>query len=334
MSGQPSWHAVLLEAPQADEVRALFREVFGTEMSPELWHWKYGDGRGRATGARGDDGALLAHYGGTARALWSQGRAHTGVQLGDVMVRAEVRGILTRRGPFATSAQAFIERFIGDGAPYAVGFGFPNDRAVRLGEALGLYEALGEVHELCWSGPGPGLGSGWQQVRTEPLDWEDAATAPALDALWAAMRDATGCAVLPCRDAAWWQHRFAAHPQRPYRAWWVRHRWTRRRLGAVMLRPGGEPGAAWEWMDLLAAPAHLDRMLHAARALAAGHGAPALMGWFSAPLAQRLRGLAGSADAAVRPACRYSVTRRRSSALGPQAWADAWWLTGGDTDFR
>ena len=283
----PAWRAVMLGERERAEVQGLFAQVFGGTMSDALWHWKYGDGHGAATGVRDADGALLAHYGGTARTLSVGGTRVGAVQLGDVMVRADVRGILSRRGPFAMAARCFLEAHVGDGARWAQGFGFPNERAARLGERLGLYQRLGEVIELAWSGAGaPPVP--WRATRTEALDPRDPRTPARLDALWRRLqRDVPGL-VLPVRDAAWWRHRFFAHPQPGrYRAWWVRSRWSRRLLGAVVLRPGAAAGDDWEWMDAVGGWRDAGRVLAAARRLAAQHGAPRLLGWFSAPLAAR-----------------------------------------------
>ena len=49
-------------------VRTAAASIFGHEMSPEHWQWKYGDGRGEAIGVW-EDGALIAHYGGVARRI-------------------------------------------------------------------------------------------------------------------------------------------------------------------------------------------------------------------------------------------------------------------------
>ena len=122
------WHAVDLGIEEMPEIRALFAQVFGHSMSDALWRWKYDAGRGIATGTRDEQGRLLAHYGGTARALQVNGVAVSAVQLGDVMVAAQARGILSRRGPFATAATAFLQHHIGSPSAYALGFGFPNQR--------------------------------------------------------------------------------------------------------------------------------------------------------------------------------------------------------------
>jgi len=331
----PRWHAVELGAAQRHEVSALFAQVFGLPMSDALWRWKYDAGRGVATGTRDEQGHLLAHYGGTARVLMVNGVAVNAVQLGDVMVAEQARGVLSRRGPFATAATAFLERHVGVVDGFALGFGFPNQRHTRLGEKLGLYRALGNVQELSWAcedTPATSFfGKAWD---TSGLDWSDSRTDERLDRLWHALRDEAGSFVLPQRDAQWWRHRFANHPDGPYRCWWVRGRVSRRVWGAVALRPGRQAGADWEILDLLGSMKHLNSLLLAARSLAARGLAGRLTGWFSEALASHVRSLDAGSGALVQMACPYCVTQRRASDLPGAVMAQPWWLTGGDTDFR
>lgn len=327
-----SWYAVNLGPAESPEVRALFAQVFGSSMSDALWQWKYADGRGQATGTRDHEGKLIAHYGGTARTLLWDGRERAAVQLGDVMVMEQARGVLSRNGAFATAAQSFLQQHIGAQTRFAIGFGFPNERAARLGKALGLYETLGEVLALAWPSPPAGHNGGKLRLwATAPLDWADPHTQGRLDTLWQALRSDAQGFVLPRRDANWWRHRFASHPDGPYQAWWVRHRFTRRILGAVVLRPGP---ATWEIVDWLAPLRHTATVLVAARAVAASAGATALTGWFSAPLAARLGAMPALADASSQLACTNCVTVARDPAITGDLLQRPWWLTGGDTDFR
>lgn len=333
-----SWHVVDIGRPQRDEVLDLFAQVFGGTMPPDLWHWKYGDGRGLATGTRGDDGRLLAHYGGTARTLMRAGQPMEGVQLGDVMVAQDVRGILSRRGPFATAARGFLERHVGTEAGFACGFGFPNDRAARLGEALGLYETVGTILQVQWPAMRPARAlEARVRWRLAPIDWSHADTPARLDALWAELLAAPLArqCVLPRRDAAWWRHRFGNHPQAPYRCFWVHRRWSGQLLGAVALRPSAHAGGPWELLDWLAPPDRMGSMVAAARTLCQQQGASGMMGWLSEPLATRLLADRRLADGQAQPACSASMTLRRASWLaGPNLSPLWWWLTGGDTDFR
>lgn len=336
MSVRP-WHAVELGESQMGETRALFEQVFGHSMSEALWRWKYDGGRGCATGTRDEDGALLAHYGGTARTLVCEGQPLQAVQLGDVMVKVQARGILSRQGPFATATQAFLQNHIGSPGGFALGFGFPSARHTRLGEKLGLYTPLGEVLEVRWNTPSCPTPFWKRPWVCAPVDWSAAHTDARLDALWDTLRQTAQGFVLPQRDARWWRHRFANHPDGPYRCWWVRGRFSRRILGAVVLRPGQGAAADWELLDWLGAVQDAPTLLAAARELAAHGGARALNSWLSQPLVRHLQALApppDGAQASEQSACPYCVTQRTAPAVPAALRNQPWWLTGGDTDFR
>lgn len=337
MTASVRWHGVEVGEQDLEEVRALFAQVFGTEMAPQLWHWKYGGGRGLATGTRSDDGALLAHYGGTVRTLLMGGVPMGCVQVGDVMVAPQVRGILSRRGPFATAARRLIEGHIGTPLGFACGFGFPNERAARLGKLLGLYVPACRVLQLHWP-----QWQGWRewvarwQWRLTPVDWSDARTDARLGALWTRLRQGLPIRdwVVPQRDAAWWRHRFANHPQGHYRCFWVHRRFSTRALGAVVLRPGAAEGDACELLDWLALPQDAPALLAAVRSQCARCGV-GTMAWLSESLAQEVLPAAALSDARSETACTAIWSVRRSpTLLLPDAMGRRWWLTGGDTDFR
>lgn len=361
MSGQPRWRCVPLGEAEQDDIRALFEQVFGGPMSEALWRWKYADGRGCASGVRADVEAggarsaamagamagampapppapLLAHYGGTARALCLGEATVAGVQMGDVMVRPDARGVLSRSGPFALATRHFIDERVGDGLRYAVGFGFPNARHARLGELLGLYRALGEVRELSWP-TAPALGQAAWRWQLAPLATTGEAVEPKaltrLDAQWRRMRRALPEWLLPQRDAAWCGHRYIDHPHHRYRLDWLRCRYTRSVLGVTVMRvpPANEPAPdGWEWMDWIGEPRYLSLAIEVARAEAASAGVPWLRGWFSAPVIERF--LEHPGDPAPVPVCTWCVTVRRSADVPAGLDAAPWWLTGGDTDFR
>ena len=239
----------LADAAHAGAVRDLFGQVFQHPLSDALWQWKYAHGRGSASGLWQGD-ALIAHYGGTRRALCLGAATMAGVQMGDVMVQASARGLLSRHGAFATVARHYIEQRVAGpdaGAPegerFDIGFGFPSARHARLGGLLGMYRALGEVRELRWAAQPRSARQAltWQR---RPLDLArlDARDTALLERLWCDMRQALGAWVLPQRDAAWCRHRYAQHPQQRYLAAALRHRITRRVVGVVILKPGAD---AW-----------------------------------------------------------------------------------------
>jgi hypothetical protein len=331
------WRPAILGPRDRADVLALFEQVFGGPMSEALSDWKYGAGRGLAGGVRDDEGRLLAHYGGTLRELCLGARCFGGIQMGDVMVRADGRGILSRRGPFASLASFFIDATIGEAPRAALGFGFPNDRHSRLGELLGLYLSLGEVRELRWPAA---AGSGWPGPRWQLVPaGRTRADRERLDRCWRTMRAALPDWVLPRRDPAWCEHRYAAHPHHDHRMLWLRCRYTRRVAGALVIREHAPAGAAgertWECMDWIGEPRYLAPALEAACAAAHDQGVAALQGWFSAPIVERFLAAPQRLPPPTQTVvCRWCASPRRAADVPPAVDTAPWWLTSGDTDFR
>ena len=127
----------------------LFENTFHHSMTPATWQWKYGHHSGYQIGVWRDD-QLIAHYGGCGRRILFFGQPQHAVQIADVMVNSNDRGILTKTGPFFLMAATFPERFVGYGKPFLVGFGFPNERAMKVAERHGLYAEVGCMTEFCW----------------------------------------------------------------------------------------------------------------------------------------------------------------------------------------
>lgn len=308
----------------AARMRTLFAEVFGGEMTQALWDWKYGDGRGRALTAHDRTGRLVGHYGGAARRVWMRGAACTAVQICDVMVAKEHRGVLTRSGPFALLTTAFLDAYIGFNKEYLLGFGFPSRRACRIAEHLGLYAPVDSVVELHWPAGAPRAARlPWWQ-RLDPIDFDAERDMSALDTLWQAQLAGSAQWIVPQRDAAWWRFRLHAHPAHQYRCYLLRHRLTGRALGAVALRPGPD---AWEWMDWIAP---LDRVPDVVRAARHAAGSAELRGWFSSSVAALVR----TPDCSVHDIGVQVPTSIRGPGPAPDTLQGRWWLTSGDTDFR
>lgn len=325
------WSVQPLQLADAPQMRQLFARVFGSEMPQALWDWKYGAGRGRALVACDGDGRVVGHYGGSARQVWMFGQAQAAVQICDVMVAQEVRGVLTRRGPLALLTAAFLDAHIGTGKDYLVGFGFPSHRALRVAQHLNLYASVDTVVELHWPAPSPrAAGIPWWQ-RLDALDFGAAHDLAELDVLWQAQRAGSSAWIVPERNATWWRHRLHEHPVHRYRCFMLRNRWTGRALGAVAMRPGAAPGAAWELMDWIAPVHRVPCILRAARQAALAGGAQAgVEGWFSSTVAMLVR----TPDCTEHDIGVQVPTSIRGPGPAPDTLRGRWWLCGADTDFR
>lgn len=310
---------------RGDAMRRLFARVFGREMGAAEWRWKYAHGHG--VGLLRADGELDAFYGGLTRRLLLRGRLVDGCQVCDVMVAPEARSSLGRQGPLHDITASFLEAEIGHGRRHAVGYGFPNDRALRVAERLGLYRRVDEVVELTWPA------APWAASVATAVDMSTLIDADPLwsriDSLWREMAAALGDSVLGVRDAAWLRWRYRDRPGAAHE---------------LLVRPAGPAdragGAAVvrhhadqiECLDLIGDPSVWPDLLREVRQRAAALGCPVVRVWITASHEARLR---RGGDGATRAALNLHVPANAHTAgVPPEALQGRWLLMGGDTDFR
>ncbi len=318
---QAGWQCRWVNERDQDRLLSLFASAFGHSMPASLWLWKYA-GLCKSGVLAHVAGKVVAHYGGLPRSLWLRGERLDAVQICDVMVDPNMRGILTRRGPFMLTAETFLRDKTGKNKPYRLAFGFPSDRAARLGEKLGLYARADTMLEVVWPTAHSVRLPFWFQAR--PLHRGDDAI---VDALWKEMRQALTEYVLPQKDADFFRHRYLEHPVNTYTPYLVSWRWINRAVGVVVLRDHG-PDQGMELMDLLGLPKVLGVLLKAAQGVAGGMGRQRVFGWLTPSI------LAALPD----PATRTEVV---NICIDPPALKEMsrqlharWWLMSGDTDFR
>ena len=301
---------------------ALFRVCFGHDMAQEQWLWKYRD-TDKPGVAVMDQGRMVAFYGGMPRSLLAMGQPHIGIQVGDVMVHPDFRGSLSRKGPFQMAASTFLEQSLSQGAPYWVGFGFPNVRAMQVAERLKLYHQVDEVLELAWD-TAPEASAWW----TVSGAIDPAQALPHVGALWSAMQRSFKQSVLGVRDAHFMQTRYVDHPSKQYEWVEVRNRFTRKVNGLAVCKP--ESDGRLEILDLLGPPEQFASIVNAVRRHAANEQRGGVFMWLTKSHQHLL-----------------SLTRPKVSELNvsvpSNCWVpgntdvsieNRWWLTGGDTDFR
>lgn len=302
------------------ELLDLFRAAFGHEMAPELWHWKYHGLDTLGTLVR-RDGQAIAFYGGMPRAIRLFGSSATAVQIGDVMVQPEQRGILTRKGPFFLATTSFSERFVGHGKPFPLAFGFPSERHFRLGLRLGLYERVGEIMRVSW----PALQARPSfNVRIRPLSPDQGAT---VDRLWLEMADALQDQVVGVRDWAYLQHRYLQHPTLSYQLYLISSRLTGTPIGIIAIRVLDD---AVELLDIIASPQHVATLVHCLRRLTWDLDKPLAYAWITEQHAHLLAGKFGEITPTGIPVPNICWTQ----GIPAHQLLNRWWLMGGDTDFR
>jgi len=318
-SDSSRWRITLVDSAADGCVHALFLDVFGVRKPQLWWSWKYDRGRGLAFGAwRGD--VLVAHYAGFPRQVFWNGSIVPALQVGDVMVKASERGVLTRRGAFQRCAAAFLERYVGFGQTYLLAFGFPNLRALKLAEHLGLYVHVDRMAEIEW----PPLADR-PRWRSRVRDLRLERDGPAVECLWRTMTVDLSNEIVGVRDLDYLCHRYVRHPEHDYRMFVIEARFTRQALGVIVLRREGE---RWLWVDWVGRLAALSEAVSQARRLAGRFDAP-LYTWASTALAARLVDSASS----VTPLDVYIPSCAWTSGPEPKELEGRWWLMAGDTDF-
>ncbi|MFN4263121.1 MAG: GNAT family N-acetyltransferase [Thioalkalivibrionaceae bacterium] len=246
-----------------DRLHDLFKRVFHAPMSDAEWEWKYGAGRGQGIVAL-EAGRVVAHYGGLWRRIECLGRPGWAVQVGDVMVAQDRRGVLVREGPFARCAKTFAEQYL---LHCDLGFGFPNARAMKVAERLGLYAPVDRISLLRWSAPSmqtrPSRTT-WDSRMWQCVDWswdpEHERVRGRINRLWQLMRRDLRGAVCGVRDIEHLLWRYARRPGYSYQATFIRHRWTRRDLALVIWTRRGDEV---EWLDYVGSPGHIKRAAEA-----------------------------------------------------------------------
>jgi hypothetical protein len=292
-------------------------------MSEALWRWKYGNGRGLAVGVW-EHQSLVAHYGGVSRAIMYFGRGQLASQSVDVMALKEGRPGLARQMPFFVAAATFLERTTGFGRPHLLGFGFPNTRAQRAPERLGLYtEPVGKMVGLTWNLESRDLRRFLFSARRLDLSADD--DIQLVDRCWHAMQQTTRQFIVGVRDSAWVSYRFANHPEHRYEIYAVFLRGKRTPFGVVILREHADN--TLEWMDAIAARKHIKWLLFGIQFLAE----------------QRFRRLYAWISQGLQPFFAQPLeVNDLQIGIPSNGWttgptvgqlAGRWWLMGGDTDF-
>lgn len=320
-------------------VTALHTRVFGPDVDADWFAWKYGQdttqGKGQALGVwHGAD--LIAYCGGLPRTLWRHAKRLHGLQIGDVMVHPDWRRIVSRRGPFFQVSKHFYDGRLGptQSRPFQIGFGFPNERHLRLANMLGLLHDGGEMESLHWAGTSPAQRLPWPW-RWQALLPSDNDFDSSVDSAWCAMREETQDLTVGQRDAAYLRWRFAQRPPPAgalagaparYRFFGLYRRWSRSCVGIAVL---DLRGSSAHWLDWVG-PLTLMELAHqACRLEAARAGASELTAWASPAVAQRL----ASTGITQREVC-AKIGIPTASDLGPTEVSRlAWWFMGGDTDF-
>lgn len=313
-------------ADRAD-LLALHQRVFGAPVDAAWFDWKYRQGGGEGVGLW-RQGQLIAHCGGVPRAIWHAGVRQHDLQIGDVMVAPEWRGILTRRGPFFHVSKRLYDSRLGAGRRFHAGFGFPSARHLQLAVKAGLLWHGGVMTALHWATPAGSTGLSRWRWHVSPLSPGAATFDATIDLAWERMRKAAPGLSIGERNAAYARWRYTRRPAHEHLFLQLRRPWQRQALGvAVLARATAQQPA--QWLDWIGPLALMPQACTMCRAEAARAGAAGLTAWASRAVLERLADTGMAAQAEV---AQIGVPTASDVPAGSVADLD-WWFMGGDTDF-
>jgi len=304
---------------QTPKILALFHAVFGQDMSSAQWDWKYGEGRGAGVVVCEDD-EVVAYFGGMERRILFKGTPVTAFQCGDSMVAREHRGTLSKRGPFFLSVAAFLDRYLGNGRPYLISYGFPNERAMRLAERLGMYTQIGTLFEIYW----PADAS--VNFRSVPFDFDDDGHRNALETLWHVMAEEFDRRAIGVRDLEYLAHRYRDHPMHAYLIQLVFDSSGARLLGIVIARKAEQRLIL---VDFVARQQEFRSLVCYAKSLAHEEQCSEVFGWMTDIDCHLISGT-GENLSELPLRLPFGVYRE---GLDPEEIRDRWFFLCGDSDF-
>jgi len=191
------------------EIPALFEKSFDAPFDPEIWQWKYGEGRGRAVCVR-DENKLHAHYGGAPRDILYFGEQHKAMQICDVMVLPQYRSFVSRDTLFFKTAATLLEQQVGNCSEHLLGFGFPNKRVLRMAQRLGLYDVTDRFVEIDY--PTDEKNKNSHNYVVDVFDNESKSAKEQANALWQSMVGSFQDKIIGLRDWDYLQYRYFTHP--------------------------------------------------------------------------------------------------------------------------
>jgi hypothetical protein len=311
-----------IQSDDAPQVLKLYNAVFGHRADAHWYRWKSCHGQLRAVGLWDEAGELVAHYAGLPRPLVRESRPMAALQICDVMVAPQVRGLMTRRGPFFQVCSQFFRTWVGAGRSYEAAFGFPNLRHMQLGERLDLYYNGAGILLLKWMARRHPLSWRW---RWSALPTDTHSRDRELQGAWQAMQKDCKEFVLGVRDAEYLRWRFLERPDRQYRVFCLRH-WWGGTAAVVVLHV--TPDSA-ELLDVIGPRHVMPLAVQAAVNEAERSGLAELTAWASLAAASVL-----GVDAQRTESGAILAVAKASRLAAEEVASARWWWLGGDTDFR
>lgn len=320
----PKWRIRTLEKNQVPEMLGLFKKTFGHGMTPTTWQWKYGSNSGHEI-VIWSEHRLIGHYGGIQRDILLFGEPQIAVQISDVMVDISERGFLTKKNPFFLMTATFLERYIGYGKPCLIGFGFPNERHMKVAERHGLYGEVEKMVEISW--PPLSRLPQWLTRLTLVNQIDDALVTLVINDCWQQMANDLQNAIVGVRNWDYLQHRYLNHPNQHYQVVLVKNRFSKRIRGVLVLRQDADE---CELVDIVSALAEIPLLIMHARRLAGINHAKRVFCLITDNFARHF----ATPDCQKRSLNISIPTNIWGAGPSTESLKNNWWLMSGDTDSR
>jgi ABC-type polysaccharide/polyol phosphate transport system ATPase subunit len=304
-------------------LQQLFLEAFQHEMSQVRWLWKY-----QAATAWGSavhrEGSLVGFYGGMPRnCVWKNDLIQA-VQIGDVMVALDERAA-GRSGPLMRASASYIDNMPALYPGFVFAFGFPSDRPMRLGVALGLYKPVESINEICW----PAASN--KDLALQSMVCIEKVAMPhyqeQINALWAQMRYDFAGYIVPMRDYARWLYRYVYHPEKSYKIALISEPLTRKPLAAFVMV---EHSDYIELLDYVGGSQGVELAIQGTRLFAGQLGKASAKAWFTSAIVPLFDAESVSVTKTGIEVPINLRGRTKEQAVLPAPL----WLMAGDTDFR
>jgi hypothetical protein len=240
------------------------------------------------------------------------------------MVTAKERSQFTRQGAFFLTAATFLECYIGYGVKTWLGFGFPNQRAMKVAQHLNLYAPVGKMIELRWQTK---AGRPYLATRVRHLLPHDSAKNQIIvEKLWQRMRRGLRQALVAVRDWQYMQHRYYHHPFKAYEVLLITRRFTGQALTIAIIQREGE---VCHLRDFIGNPKHLALTIQQVRRLAGNWGMRQMHLWITTNFLAKVP----LAEAEQHPLPIDIPHNIWSPSFASEEINNKWWLMSGDTDF-
>jgi ABC-type polysaccharide/polyol phosphate transport system ATPase subunit len=309
-------------------IQNLFQICFNKPFNSRVWDWKYKWSAGTPGKVALRDGEVIGFLGGLLRPAEAMGQRVYGLQIGDVMVHPRERAAFSRRGVFYQMAQAYLGQHLHVATPKhppagkvaVFAYGFPNARAMKLGQYLGFYKPSGAILELNWAAsvgqPDPLLA----MRRKESIQFSESR-------LFRKMIRTMPEMTLPDRSDGWIAERYLNHPTHSYIVFVLKNRLLQQVQCAMVVR---ERKDHLEWIDYVGPAGQLTMAIEALRRQAFHMGKERVAAWINKPM---LHYFNHHQPQVAETEIIVPVNQFPESVFSEQL-SENLWLMSGDSDFR